>query len=222
MGRGSRMTAMPAGAGATREPHRAAASAGRRSGAAWSGAPRWARTWSGTRGRRRSMRSRATSPQVRIWSPAPSATAWTWTPGGIDSVEVRGGAGAAPNVNGASSRERTFLPSFWGQRSVGWEKGTLVLERYVHVPPSGRTPGRCAHSQPPRPGSLVPRAPSSPRVARSAPRNPGPITRALPDADHCARIRDASAAVEQGRAVGGSREERPDRWRRLKNTFQHA
>ena len=74
----------------------------------------------------------------------------------------------------------------------------------------------------PRPGSLVPRAPSSPRVARSAPRNPGPITRSLPDADHCARIRDASAAAEQGRAVGGSREERPDRWRWLKNTLQHA
>ena len=43
-----------------------------------------------------------------------------------------------PNVNGSSSRERTFLPSFWGETSEGWEKGTFTLGRYVHVPARDR------------------------------------------------------------------------------------
>ena len=91
----------------------------------------------------------------------------TRSSGSIDSLGVRA---AGLNVNGSSSRERTFLPSFWGQRSVGWEKGTLVLERYVHVPPSGqapRTPCPAAAPATPgdrrRPGRLDLPAPPDPR-----------------------------------------------------------
>ena len=73
-------------------------------------------------------------------------------PGAEGAGGVRRAAGL--NVNGSSSRERTFLPSYWGLSSEGWEKGTLTLGRYVHVPPSGRAPGRRHHSQPPPPRVL--------------------------------------------------------------------
>ena len=71
-----------------------------------------------------------------------------------------GRAGGGSNVNGASSRERTFLPSFWGQSAVGWEKGTFTLGRYVHVPACpGRAPVRPGRGAPSR--LLVVIAPSS-------------------------------------------------------------
>ena len=54
------------------------------------------------------------------------------------------------DVNVPSSRERTFLPSFWALTPVGWEKGTFMLERYVHVPAcSGRASGHCAWTRRP-------------------------------------------------------------------------
>ena len=65
---------------------------------------------------------------------------------------------AGLNDNGSSSRERTFLPSFCGLSPEGWEKGTLTLGRYVHVParsaPSERPPTQPAHSLRPLRGLL--------------------------------------------------------------------
>ena len=54
------------------------------------------------------------------------------------------------DVNVPSSRERTFLPSFWALTPVGWKKGTFMLERYVHVPAcSWRASGHCAWTRRP-------------------------------------------------------------------------
>ena len=65
---------------------------------------------------------------------------------------------AGLNDNGSSSRERTFLPSFCGLSPEGWEKGTLTLGRYVHVPahsaPPERPPAQPGHSLRPLRGLL--------------------------------------------------------------------
>ena len=49
------------------------------------------------------------------------------------------------NVNVLFPRQRTFLPSYWGWSSVGWEKGTFMLGRYVDVGPGAPA------ATPPRP-----------------------------------------------------------------------
>ena len=94
----------------------------------------------------------------------------TRSSGSIDSLGVRA---AGLNVNGSSSRERTFLPSFWGQRSVGWEKGTFAWGRYVHVlVRSGRAGDRTLRPAA-APAALGDRRPGRldlTRAARPAPR----------------------------------------------------
>ena len=89
------------------------------------------------------------------------------------------------DVNVPSSRERTFLPSFWGQTSEGWEKGTFTLERYVHVPACcGRAPRRYGCRARPLPGRRqlagllsgspsARRDPSSPQKSRPGPEKDG-------------------------------------------------
>ena len=79
-----------------------------------------------------------------------------------DSDRARAGRSAlrlsvwVDDVNVPSSHERTFLPSFWALTPVGWEKGTFMLERYVHVPAcSWRASGHCAWTRrPPAAGAV--------------------------------------------------------------------
>ena len=68
----------------------------------------------------------------------------------------RPGARLEQNVNVPSQRERTFLPSFWGQTSEGWEKGTFTRRTSVDV--GARRPPYSARAfRPQRPRHLAAR-----------------------------------------------------------------
>ena len=113
------------------------------------------------------------------------------------------------DVNVPSSRERTFLPSFWALTPVGWKKGTFMLERYVHVPACfGRASGHCAWTRCPLAAgaSPFPCTRSTPASAqrRCSSAHPGLI-------QGPSRPSDGSARSSGRRARGAGRSSRPRR-----------